>query len=282
MKIAISIILFDSPIDILKKNIFMLSNQDFLDDKSNAIEIFFCDNKNGNQIKMVSEICNDYSNLKFQFIDSENVGFGSAHNKVFNSFIDKSYDYFLVMNPDGISHPRMLKNLTDFAIKNNNNGIFEALQFPEEHPKFYHKETKKTQWCSGCCCMFPVKIFEELGGFDDNFFMYMEDVDLSWRARYKGYSCYTVNDALFFHSVAGRLGNNQEILMNKSAYILATKYNDVHFKNKILTDLSKLIEKSDLEVFISNCIKNNYSQKYDNYQAITDFKNNFYFSEGRW
>ena len=43
MKIAISIVLFDSPLDILKKNIYMLSKQDFLDDKSNTIEIFFCE-----------------------------------------------------------------------------------------------------------------------------------------------------------------------------------------------------------------------------------------------
>lgn len=282
MKIAISIVLFDSPKEILKKNIYMLSKQCFLNNKSNKIEIFFCDNKNGNQIKLVSEICSNYPNLKSKFIFGENVGFGSAHNKIFNSLIDEKFDYFLIMNPDGIAHPNIITNLVNLAVLKNNNGIFEALQFPVQHPKIYEKNSKETDWCSGCCCLFPYKIFKKLNGFDEAFFMYMEDVDISWRARNLGIKCYTADDALFFHSSDGRVYNeNQEIMILKSAYLLAKKYCHEKFASKMEKKLRKLLNQSDFQGFYSK-IKSNPVVVDGNFSKIVNFNNDLYFSEARW
>ena len=91
--------------------------------------------------------------------------------------------------------------MISLAKKNNDSGIFEARQFPVEHPKLYDPVTGKTAWCSGCCLLLPRTVFERLCGFDEFFFMYMEDVDISWRTKLLGYDCYTVQDALFFHFV---------------------------------------------------------------------------------
>ena len=57
--------------------------------------------------------------------------------------------------------------------------LLEARQFPEEHPKEYDPRTFDTPWVSGACLMIPVQIYERIGGFDDRFFMYMEDADLT-------------------------------------------------------------------------------------------------------
>lgn len=41
-------------------------------------------------------------------------------------------------------------------------------------------------WVSGAACALPRNLFEELGGFDENFFLYFEDVDLAKRAKRTG------------------------------------------------------------------------------------------------
>jgi GT2 family glycosyltransferase len=46
-------------------------------------------------------------------------------------------------------------------------------------------------WVTGCCTLVRRKCFEELGGFDEEFFLYYEDVDLCRRATQRGWAvCY--------------------------------------------------------------------------------------------
>ena len=59
--------------------------------------------------------------------------------------------------------------------------------------------------CGGACLM-PKAVFDELGGFDDDFFASHEDVDLSYRARLRGYRCRYVPDASVRHHGSATLG----------------------------------------------------------------------------
>ncbi|MBI4098007.1 MAG: glycosyltransferase family 2 protein [Candidatus Levybacteria bacterium] len=45
----------------------------------------------------------------------------------------------------------------------------------------------QVDWVSGACFMVNKKIFNDLGGFDENMFMYMEDMEFCFRAKKKGY-----------------------------------------------------------------------------------------------
>lgn len=58
----------------------------------------------------------------------------------------------------------------------------------------------------GAACMMPTVVFQELGGFDEDFFASHEDVDLSYRARLKGYRCRYVADAVVRHVGSATLG----------------------------------------------------------------------------
>ena len=57
----------------------------------------------------------------------------------------------------------------------------------------------------GAAFMIRREIFEELGGFDDDFFMVYEDVDLSYRARLRGHRCIYVAGAIVHHAGSGTL-----------------------------------------------------------------------------
>ena len=58
----------------------------------------------------------------------------------------------------------------------------------------------------GAACLMPTGVFEELGGFDEDFFASHEDVDLSYRARLLGYRCRYVADAVVQHRGSATLG----------------------------------------------------------------------------
>ncbi len=58
----------------------------------------------------------------------------------------------------------------------------------------------------GAACLLPRALFEELGGFDEDFFASHEDVDLSYRARLLGYRCRYVAGAVVRHRGSATLG----------------------------------------------------------------------------
>lgn len=63
--------------------------------------------------------------------------------------------------------------------------------------------------CGGACLM-PRRVFEELGGFDEDFFLSHEDVDLSYRARLLGYRVRYAADAVVRHRGSATLGRVSE------------------------------------------------------------------------
>lgn len=58
----------------------------------------------------------------------------------------------------------------------------------------------------GAACLMPKQVFDELGGFDEDFFASHEDVDLSYRARLRGYRCRYIAGAIVRHHGSGTLG----------------------------------------------------------------------------
>ena len=63
----------------------------------------------------------------------------------------------------------------------------------------------------GAACMFRKEVFADLGGFDEDFFMVYEDVDISYRARLLGYRCVYVADAVVHHAGSGTLRRNSAL-----------------------------------------------------------------------
>ncbi|HZM59013.1 MAG TPA: glycosyltransferase family 2 protein [Vicinamibacterales bacterium] len=60
----------------------------------------------------------------------------------------------------------------------------------------------------GAACLIARRVFDELGGFDERFFVSHEDVDLSYRARLRGYRCRYVADAVVAHHGSATLGRS--------------------------------------------------------------------------
>lgn len=61
---------------------------------------------------------------------------------------------------------------------------------------------KRVDWVSGACLIGEKHSFANVGLFDEGIFMYMDEIDLLYRAKQKGYAVYFVADARFVHTGA--------------------------------------------------------------------------------
>ncbi|QCO00360.1 hypothetical protein D3093_34475 (plasmid) [Azospirillum argentinense] len=133
-----------------------------------------------------------------------NLGFGKGHNTLMRRAFQTGADFYLGVNPDGLLHPDCLVQLLRMAVADQGESLLEAIQFPEEHPKWYEPNTFDTAWVSGACFLMPRAIFEVTQGFDEHMFLYCEDVDLSWRVRLAGFRTRICPTAIFHHDVSDR------------------------------------------------------------------------------
>jgi GT2 family glycosyltransferase len=151
-----------------------------------------------------------------------NKGFGAGHNIGFKSLEDES-DVHIVVNPDIIVHRGAIEAMVAKLDENPEIGLIApkivdehgnlqhlCRRFPSVlvlfgrrfMPRFlldtpfmiakmdtYHMRDKnyddimEPQCISGCFMMFRSDIFRELMGFDEHFFLYFEDNDITLRAR---------------------------------------------------------------------------------------------------
>lgn len=96
--------------------------------------------------------------------------------------------------------------------------------------------TRKMDFATGCCMFIPAKVVEQVGVFDQAYFLYWEDVDLSERIKRAGYSLLFCPTAVIWHKNAGSSGGSGSSIHNKylrrNRIRFAMKY--ASWKTKIL------------------------------------------------
>lgn len=114
-----------------------------------------------------------------------NLGFGRAINAAL-PFATRPH--VLLLNQDAIPEPGALQRLWDVARADDARvAAWELRQIPYEHPKDYDPVTLDTVWCSAAALLLRTDALRAVSGFEPRFFMYCEDVDLSWRLRCAGW-----------------------------------------------------------------------------------------------
>lgn len=69
---------------------------------------------------------------------------------------------------------------------------------------------REVGFASGCSLCLRRSAYLEVGGFDPDYFMYHEDVDLCWRLRLAGYAVRYVPEAVVYHHLGGSAGRDHE------------------------------------------------------------------------
>ncbi len=266
LRVCIGLVTFDNPPAQLRRAI--ASAQTAARQATCALSVLLVDNGGA-----ASEAVQDMV-LQPALSSHGNVGFGTAQNRLMEQAFDDGADVFIALNPDSAMHPGCLSAMLRMHVAARGCAVIEALQFPDEHPKPYDRFDFETPWASGACLLIPRRVHMALGGFDDRFFMYCEDVDLSWRARAAGFQVKTCAPALLFHPTGDRVPD-QEVHRRflTSGLTLAVKWGDNGFatmvRQKMLGLGLSVPETPSVPVL-------------DAPGDIADFSNTFSFAPVRW
>lgn len=179
----------------------------------------------------------DFSSNLTVIRNPENKGFGAACNQGARIGMGK---YILFLNPDIKLSPDSLSKSILFLEESRNEqvGILgiqladedgniqrNAARFPtpwslthhmvgldrlwpSRFPSYImtdwdHRENREVEQVQGAFFLVRRNVYEALGGFDERFFMYYEDVDFAYRAKLAGWKSYYLADAQAFHRGGG-------------------------------------------------------------------------------
>jgi len=190
---------------IYKENLKVLENaiDSFLGSPLSK-KLYIIDNSPSNEFK------NKIQNDSVEYIYSnKNIGFGKGHNSILHKLTSEN-KYHLILNPDVRFHPEILEKLVlkmesneSFSmiaprVLNSNNellhtarrypslfelifrflGIFKKFTIRGEYKNQNHKKSFSPDFVQGSFMLFKTEDLLRLEGFDERYFMYMEDVDI--------------------------------------------------------------------------------------------------------
>lgn len=181
-------------------------------------------NSTDDSVKIIEEKYPSITLIK----NNENLGFAAAVN--IGIKVSKS-DFVALLNNDTEVDTKWLGNL--YSVVSKDDKIFSAsskmIRFYERDiiddagdqynllgwaykrgdgasvDKF-NKNKVVFSTCAGAG-LYRRKVFEEIGYFDENFFAYLEDIDVSFRGNIHGYKNVYVNDAIVYHMVSATSGS---------------------------------------------------------------------------
>lgn len=183
--------------------------------KNCRFEIIIVDNasQDDSLVKINTLLCDDTRLIS----SKENLGFGRAINLAAQSASGK---YFYILNPDTrIKDTLVLKKLYDFMEKTPKIGItgmplLDANGKNESPAKTLYPDEQYIEhklpplpgdiaWVVGAALFIRRDLFEKMNGFDKDFFLYGEEVDLCLRIRKAGFTVAYCNTTPVYHLGGG-------------------------------------------------------------------------------
>jgi GT2 family glycosyltransferase len=267
-KIAISIVTYEA-LDYVKLSIDTL---EWAIDKD-EVQISIIDNSNSEEISEYIKGLKGYNILYHHSPD--NLGFGKGHNLSYKKYIkDWGPDFLVLANPDlkleeeslyalidefkklekdervGLVGPRLINEngnvensiLDDTNVLDLGFNMFTQLIGKKRKERMLPNKVTEVFGLSGALLLFRPSLIDEVGLFDNDFFMYHEDTDFSARLNSSGRKNYYIPQVTFTHSIGKSKGDSLEA-QNWRKERMMKSYLTYFIKNKgfLQTRILKLI-----------------------------------------
>lgn len=213
-KLTASIVIYKEDKKILKKSI-----ESFLSIPLKK-ELIVVDNSPSEELRV---ICESFQNIIY-IKTKKNIGFGAGHNLAFQNFTLSS-DIHLIINPDTYFTPSDIKEFLEwFFISKDISLATPKVRYPDgsvqniarniptplslikrrlnidaDELMLKDNSIEDTPFAHGCFMVFKTEVFKKLDGFDERFFMYMEDIDIFIRAKNFGRTVINTNYNIYHH-----------------------------------------------------------------------------------
>ena len=167
-----------------------------------------------------ADIVSSFENVTLDKSDT-NLGFAAGNNRI---LAECDSEFIALLNPDAFPEQDWLENLLKAALVNPEIAAFGSRQLDQSNPEYldgigdnYHMsglvwrqrhgvkqqatDLEQTEIFSPCAAaaLYRRQAFLDVGGFDEDFFCYLEDIDLGFRLRLAGHHAMYVPDAIVHH-----------------------------------------------------------------------------------
>lgn len=224
-----------------------------------------------------------FPNLDLEVIrNNKNLGFSGGHNVGIKYAMSKRADYILILNNDTVVDKNLISELIKGSKENAEIVAPKIYFYPglEFHKDRYKKEEKgkvfwyaggimdwknvighhrgvdevdsgqydkvqSTDFASGCCMMVKKEVFEKVGKFDERYFLYYEDNDLSQRAKRSDFRILYNPKAILWHKNAGSVGGSgsfvQDYYITRNRMLFGMKFAPLRSKLSLIREGIKLL-----------------------------------------
>lgn len=128
-----------------------------------------------------------------------------------------------------------------------------------EYDKGQYNKTADIFWASGACLFIRAGLFRETGGFDAGYFAHMEEIDLCWRLKNRGYRIVYTPDSKIYHWGGATLeyNNPRKLFLNfrNSLWTLYKNYTGRHL-GAVLTKRMLIDTFAVIKYFVTFDFKN--------------------------
>lgn len=195
--------------------------------QSKKPDVIIVDNASSDDsVAVIKKFINEHKGEKIHFIqNTENSGYSGGNNVGFRYAMDKKYSYIGTLNPDAVVDKNWTKYLcaeldssetgiatgilarSDKKTLDSTGDFYTVWGIPSPRGRNQPIESapKKPEFvfgASGGGFIAKSKVFETVGLFDEKFFMYLEDVDLSFRTQLAGYKVRYTPKAIAYHKIS--------------------------------------------------------------------------------
>lgn len=112
----------------------------------------------------------------------------------------------------------------------------------DEVDKEQYSKERQVDFATGACMLIKSEALRQVGLFDEKYFMYLEDVDLSIRMKKKGYEIKFVPNALLWHKVAQSSGIGSDLndyFISRNRLLFGMKYASLRTKLALIRESLK-------------------------------------------
>lgn len=202
--ISCSIVLYNNDISEINQCIHAITNS------SINLKIYLIDNSENEKLNVFSRVLN-----LIYIKTSHNVGFGAGHNIAINDSIKNNFKYHFIINPDITFDSEVMKEMINYMSLSENVGAMMPKVLNSDGTIQYNQKLLPTPFTiifkkfnlnyiirnnnlyndlhdfedqilnvptlSGCFLLFDLSKLKKVGLFDEKFFLYFEDWDISRR-----------------------------------------------------------------------------------------------------
>lgn len=264
--------------------------QSVLKQKNINMEIIVVDNfSQDNSLDVLKK----YHEQVIILANKENLGFGKANNQAFKLSSGK---YIFLLNPDAVlTTEDILEKFVSYMAENNAVGIVgpkvikdQKISLPQKlYPaeKYLKKPLEilpgNIAWIIGASMFIRREVYEQLKGFDEDYFLYGEEADFCLRARRAGWVI-GYNEEIIVEHIGGaseRTTTTREYWQKKQAGVILfykKSYGISEAKNLTERDI-KLAKR---KLFWLKFIKN--AEKQERYQTVVEVSSHTLAAAGVW